>query len=247
MSGSTHDHFSRIAAAYAKGRFGYPAGLFDCLADLCTKHELAWDCATGSGQAVPELAQRFQRVIATDLSAELLRHAPRLPNVTYAEAPAEHSALPAGSVDLITVAQAIHWFDLEAFWTEVRRVVKPGGVLAFWAYTWPHVGREVDDVFAGFQADIAPYWPRGIERVHGEYRAITPPFAPVPVPAFAIHVDWTRADYLAHLASWSAVRYFRERTGADPLPALDARLAPVWPDAAPKSVHWPLHLRVCRV
>lgn len=247
MPDAKKDHFSSIAAAYAKGRFGYPAGLFDCLADLCADRALAWDCATGTGQAVTELARRFTRVVATDISAALLEHAPRLPNVTYAQAPAEHTALANASVDLVTVAQAIHWFDLNAFWREVRRVVKLGGILAYWAYTWPRVDGEVDRVFAAFQTQIAPYWPPGSELIHGEYRAIIPPFAPVPMPPFEINADWTRAAYLAHLGSWSAVRYFREQQGTDPLPVFERRLADVWPDEDSKAVHWPLHLHVYRV
>lgn len=238
-----HDHFSPIADAYTRGRFGYPPALFDCLTGLCATRDLAWDCATGSGQAVPELARRFKGVVATDISQELLNRAPALANITYVRAPAEQSTLAEASVDLVTVAQAIHWFNLDAFWTEVRRVVKPGGVLAFWAYTWPMVDREVDAIFASLRTEIAPYWPRGIELVHDEYRSITPPFAPVPTPAFEIQATWPRANYLAHIGSWSAIRYYREQRGRDPIPAFDAQLAAAWPDGDARSVRWSIHLK----
>ena len=240
------DHFSPIAHAYARGRIGYPAELFDFLARLCPARDLAWDCATGSGQAVAELAPRFQRVIATDISQDLLGHAPSLPNVAYSVARAEQAPIDPQSVDLVTVAQALHWFDLPSFWTDLRRVLKPGGIFAFWGYTWPQVSSAIDRELQELRGKLAPDWPARNALLHDGYRDVAPPFAPMVAPSLTAIANWTRQDYLAHLASWSATRYYRERTQTDPLPEFEKRLSALWPDRETKSVHWPLALRVTR-
>ena len=139
------DHFSRIAATYASFRPRYPPALFDYLARSCRQHTLAWDCACGSGQATLDLAQRFDAVLATDASAAQLASAPPLANVRYRVAPAEDSGLAALSVDIVTVAQALHWFELAPFYAEVERVLRREGVLAVWTYGVMHVAGERSD------------------------------------------------------------------------------------------------------
>ena len=134
MTQSFHDHFSDVAKRYADFRPHYPAALFDYLATLVPRTPLVWDCACGNGQATVDLAERFERVIATDASREQVASARPNPKVEYRVAPAEQSGLPAESVGLITVAQALHWFDLDRFYAEARRVLYSNGVLAAWAY-----------------------------------------------------------------------------------------------------------------
>jgi ubiquinone/menaquinone biosynthesis C-methylase UbiE len=241
------DHFSGIAAAYARGRFGYPASLFAWLATQCQAHDLAWDCATGSGQAVAQLAPRFTAVVATDISDDLLARAPRIANVTYVNAPAEQGPLPVASADLITVAQALHWFDLERFWAEARRVAKPGGILSFWGYTWPRVDAVVDAQMMALRQTLSPHWPERSSRLHDEYRTVTAPFTRIAAPAFEVAASWQRADYVAHVASWSSVKYYRERVHADPLGPFEAQLSRTWPDHVAKPIRWPLHLQVYRI
>lgn len=241
------DHFSAVAGHYARGRFGYPAGLFDYLTGLCRARETAWDCATGSGQAAAALASRFARVVGTDISADLLALAPVMPNVTYRRAPAEASGLAPASVDLVTVAQALHWFDLEKFWDELRRVCRPGAILAFWGYLWPRVDDGVDAHLGELRAVLAPFWPERAGILQREYREVHPPFEPLQPPPFTLAVDWRRADYLAHIASWSAVRYHCERQGGDILAGFDQGLQGAWPDHEVRRVTWPLVLRVHRV
>ncbi len=134
--GQFHDHFSGVANRYADFRPHYPAALFDWLATLVPKDSLVWDCAAGNGQASYDLATRFAHVIATDASKEQIASATPHPKVEFRVAPAEQSGLADGSAGLITVAQAVHWFDLDRFWVEAKRVLKGGGLLAFWGYTW---------------------------------------------------------------------------------------------------------------
>jgi SAM-dependent methyltransferase len=241
------DHFSSVAGHYARGRFGYPAGLFDYLAGLCGSCELAWDCATGSGQAAAALAARFERVVATDISADLLGLAPVIPNVTYRLAPAEASELAPTSVDLVTVAQALHWFDQERFWAELRRVCRPGAIFAFWGYLWPKVDDAVDAHLMELRSVLESYWPERAGILQREYREVNPPFAALKPPPFTVQADWRRADYLAHIASWSAVRYHRERQGGDILAGFDQGLQGTWPGHEVRRVTWPLVLRVHRV
>jgi len=207
---------------------------------------LAWDCATGTGQAALDLATRFGQVVATDISAELLAQAPTRTNVTYRQCPAEASGLAPGSVDLITVAQAIHWFDLVPFWREVDRVLKPGGVLAFWCYTWPEVEPAIDAALEALKQTIAPFWPEKVAPVHNGYVDLTMPYPELPHPAFVIRQSWTREDFLAHLSSWSAVRYHREKTGRDAVADHNSIFSAVWPGTLSKTVSWSLHLKVCR-
>jgi len=240
------DHFSPVAEAYSKGRLSYPSTLFDHLAGYCEERELAWDCATGSGQAVPELARRFRRVVATDISSELLSRAEKLPNVTYAKAPAESCGIAGGSVDLATVAQAIHWLDLGAFWAELRRVLRPRGVFAFWGYNWPEVNDRVDSVLGRLRLVLQPFWPGRSAVLHSGFRGLEAPFARLASPGFAIEASWTRADYLAHIQSWSAVRYCREAGRETILSDFQSQLSDVWREEERHRARWPLLLQVYR-
>lgn len=246
MKATPDDHFSAIAREYARGRLGYPAELFQFLAERCPDRACAWDCATGSGQAAVDLAGHFDRVVATDVSAALLRLAPQHPRIEFRCVPAEASGIEAKSVDLVTVAQAIHWFDLPAFWMEVNRVTKPGGVLAFWGYTWPRVDPAVDRLLDELRLELVAYWPERSVRLQNEYAEVTPPFAPIATPRFTAAVQWDADEYLDHLRSWSAVRYCRERTGVDPVATFAGRLKAIWPSER-RAVSWPLHLKVFRV
>lgn len=239
------DHFSSIAPQYALGRIGYPEDLYNFLGAQCAGHDLAWDCATGSGQAALDLARTFSGVIATDISAELLTLAPPHPRISYRMASAEESGIESGAVDLITVAQALHWFDLNRFWPEVMRVLKQGGVMAFWGYTWPVVAPGVDSVLEDFKAVIASSWPERNSILLAGYSSIRAPLREIPSPSFEASAQWALEDYLAHLDSWSATRYYHERTGEDVVEQFRPAFDRVWRGGR-VLVKWPLILRVFR-
>lgn len=239
------DHFSPIAKEYARGRFGYPLELYQTLAAQCPARELAWDCGCGSGQVACDLPKFFTQVIATDISEPLLALAPPDPRVVYRAAPADSSGLPSSSVDLITVAQAVHWFDLDRFWREVLRVLKPGGVLAIWGYTWPQVNEATNHVLGFLKQEIAPFWPARSVLLHRNYEALNPPLQELTLPAFELSAAWSLEDYLDHLRSWSAVRYYKEHQRRDIVEALLPEFRSVWPTAT-VNVRWPLVLRVFR-
>lgn len=243
------DHFSAHAADYARARPSYPPELFAWLAQQCPAHDLAWDCGTGNGQAAQALAGHFQRVHATDLSAEQVAQAEPHARIDYRAAPAEASGLAERSCDLVTVAQALHWFCNEAFYTEVRRVLKPGGVLAAWTYTLLRGEPELNAVIEDFYRNtVGPWWPPERRWVDLAYREMPFPFADIATPGFEIRLDWTRADLLAYLRTWSATqRYIREK-GSDPCVELGERLRDIWPQTdSRKSIIWPIALRCGRL
>lgn len=241
------DHFSRLAAQYSEFRPTYPAAIFDYLAQVCHERQSAWDCACGNGQAALALAERFEAVTATDASPQQIAAAPARPNVTYRVAPAEESGIEPRSVDLVTVAQALHWFDLDSFYGEVQRVLKPSGVLAVWTYGPLHVqGDGIDALFQEFYRDtVGPYWPPERRLVETGYRGLAFPFAEIPVPPFNMREQWDRAHLLGYLRTWSATARYVEAKGVDPVTVLEERLSPLWVDVhSTRSVTWPLALRV---
>ncbi len=239
------DHFSKIAHQYARGRFAYPSGLYDFLATKCAGHNLAWDCATGTGQAAIALTKVFTKVIATDISKELIGFASPHPQICYRIAPSENSEIEPESVDLITVAQALHWFNLDEFWVEVRRVLKDGGVLAFWGYNWPIVHPAVDHLLEHYKLELALFWPKRSAILHEGYKSVCPPFDEIISPSFDVYAEWNRDDYLAHLSSWSATRYYCERTGGDIMTKFQDRFAVAWRGDR-LHVKWPLVVRLFR-
>ncbi len=248
MSDAFKDHFSAGASGYARYRPRYPEALFAYLASICPEQELAWDCGTGNGQAALGLAAHFARVVATDASADQLAQAPMHPRVAYRVAPATQSALADGVADLVTVAQALHWFDLDGFYAEVQRVLKPGGVLAAWTYNKLRASPAVDAVIARFYADVVgPYWPPERRYVQAAYRTLAFPFEEIDAPAFHIDHRWRLADLLGYLGTWSATQRYRQAGGADPIDEVRDELARAWgAPEAPRNVRWRLHLRVGR-
>lgn len=236
------DHFSRCASAYAEYRPGYPAELGSFLADISPGRGLAWDCGTGSGQAAVVLAAAFDRVVATDASAEQLAHARPHPRVEYRRALDRDSGLARASCDLVTAGQAAHWFDLPAFYREVDRVLRPGGALAIWCYTRTLVAPEIDAVVSAFQYQrVGPYWPAGREHTDAGYRTLPFPYERIAAPPLAMRHLWTRRQLEAYIGTWSSVRRCRDVEGADPVAGLTRDLAPLWPDAdGVREVRWPL-------
>jgi SAM-dependent methyltransferase len=236
------DHFSAHASDYSKHRPGYPAELSAFLASVAPGGGLVWDCGTGSGQAAVVLAEDFEQVVATDASAEQLAHARRHPRVEYRVSPERDSGLPGGSCDLVTAAQAAHWFDLPAFYKEADRVLRPHGVLAIWCYNRTLVEPAIDEVIVAFQyGRVGPYWPSGREHTDSGYRTMPFPYERLDVPALFMRQRWSRAQLEGYFDTWSSVRRFRQVEGVDPIPEIARDLAVHWSDPAEvREVRWPL-------
>jgi len=241
------DHFSGHAADYAKFRPGYPEALFDWIAAQTAGHDLAWDCGCGNGQASLPLAARYRRVAATDFSAEQIAQAAPHPQVDYRAAPAEASGLPDRCADLVTVAQALHWFDFDKFYAEVRRVVKPGGAIVAWTYQLlrgePAINAVLDDFYTRV---LGPHWPPERKWVDLAYRGLPFPFAEIAAPPFEIRLQWSLDDLIAYVGTWSATRRRMTAEGADPMPVLRERLTPVW-GAGEREIVWPIAVKAGRV
>jgi SAM-dependent methyltransferase len=243
------DSFSAVALGYARYRPSYPAHLFAELARVAPGRRTAWDCATGTGQAAVGLAAQFERVVATDLSRPLLRAAPRHPRVRYVAARAEASPLTAGCADVVTVAQALHWFDLAAFYDEARRVMAPDGILAVWTYGTIRLEPPALDASVQrlYRHRLGPYWPAERAHVEAGYRSLPFPFAAVAAPTVAMTAEWSRAELLGYLRTWSAVERFRAARGVDPVALVEPEIAAAWPPAEERvGARWPLTLRLGR-
>lgn len=243
------DHFSAQADAYARYRPRYPDALFAWLGQTAPGRNLAWDSGTGSGQAALGLRSHFERILATDASVRQIARAAAATGVAYAVARSEAAPLPGTSVDLVFVGQAVHWFELEDFYDEVRRVTRPGGVLALCGYGLCRIDAGVDALVDAFYGEaVGPYWPPERRIVEAGYRDLPFPFATLAAPAFHLRQRWRLSELLGYFGSWSAVARCRAATGTDPLPALAQRLGAVWGDPATRRVvEWPLLLRVGRV
>lgn len=239
------DHFSTAAPAYARFRPRYPAALFAWLADLYPPPARAFDCATGSGQAAVALAARGYQVVASDASVEQLRQARAHPRVTYLAAAAERLPLRDRSVGAVTVAQALHWFDIEVFFREVQRILMEGGIVAVWTYGDLRLGPPFDDAIAPVLARLQPYWPPERALVAAEYRTILFPFRELAAPALTMEHRWTLDALLGYASTWSAARPYRA-AGGDVVAELRDALAPLWPAGATLPVRWPLWVRIGR-
>lgn len=243
---SFKDYFSSQSESYRKHRPRYPAELFDWLAGGAPGRGLAVDVATGSGQAAVALAKRFDAVIATDASAAQLAQAPAHPRIEYRRETAETLSVPERSADLLVAAQAAHWFDWPRFVAEAARVLRPGGVLAYWAYGNCEVTPAIDRLVSDFSRDVVgPYWPRERRHVEEGYRDLVAPFTALDPPAIEMRVRWDSPAMLGYLDTWSAVRRCRARSRRDPLALLAGPLAAAW-GAGPRDVRWPLVVKAHR-
>lgn len=243
-----NDHFSKFAATYAAHRPTYPDELFAEIAQLAPATQVAWDCATGTGQAAISLAAHFDQVIATDVGAGMIENATPHPKVTYAVGSAEEPPLEDNSVDLITVAMALHWFERATFWQTCQRVLRPNGVLAYWGYVLPQITPAVDAIVKHYHDDkVGPFWPPDRGPLMNLYADIDPPGERLLQRDLEMTTSWRLQDLVGMLDSWSATHRAREQTGHDPIPAVAGLLSVVWERDKPTlPVRWPLRLHAFR-
>ena len=244
---SFKDHFSRQAADYAIFRPGYPRELFDYLGSIAPGRQLAWDCATGNGQAAVGLALVFDRVIATDASEKQIANAEQHERVEYRIAPAENSGIESETIDLIVVAQALHWFDLDRFYAEAQRVLKPDGVLAASAYNLLQIEPVIDEVVNRYYYEVVgSFWPPERKLVE-RFADLAFPFQEIDPPKFEMTAWWNLDHLVGYLRTWSSTQRFIAAKGSDPLNQImdELRAASGAPEQT-RNVVWPLILRVGR-
>lgn len=243
------DHFSAIAKTYAAFRPRYPRELFEYVTSIVKRHHLAWDCGAGNGQATVDLAERFDEVIGTDASAEQLAKAPAHPKIKWLVAPAESAPIASSSVDLTAVAQALHWFDHERFYAEVRRVSAPGAAIAAWTYGSPRMDGDVGRAVRRLMYEtVGENWPPERQYVEQEYRTIPFPFERLDAPRLSLVEHWTLDQVAGYARSWSATALYVKAHGTDPVVGLESELRETWGDPAERrAITWPLILLAGRV
>lgn len=242
--------FGSKAKAYREARPGYPGALFDWIAEQAPAHGAVWDCGTGSGQAAISLSERFDQVFATDISADQIAAASERENIQYSVAPAETSGLADGSVDAVTVATALHWFDFDRYWDEVRRVLRPGGLFFAWSYAHFCFDGAVEEAWmAKVRPMIDPFWGEGnriIERGYDDVD-VRCPFDRLETPLFKIDDLWPLERILTFGESWSATMRLREDEdrAADLDKLIERARAKLGP--GPYKVEAPIHVLAARV
>ncbi len=225
------DYFSTQAKEYSKYRPKYPDELFSFLSSLVSEHNTAWDCATGNGQAAVGLVPYFNKIIATDPSSSQIEHAEQNPKIEYRIATAENSGLETNSIDLLTVATAIHWIDTAKFYPEAKRIIKNGGVLAVWTYTESSIDAEIDLVYNKLYKDIlSEYWPVENKKAWNFDDSVQLPFERIDSPEFEINLKWDLDDYLNYLSTWSSTQQYIKKTGIDPVQSLYNDFLKAWRD-----------------
>ncbi len=241
------DRFSGHADLYAQYRIDYPADLYDFILSFVGERQTAWDCATGNGQVASVLAGLFTQVEATDISDAQLARAVQVPNIHYQVSPAEQTPFANHSFDLITVAQALHWFNVPVFHQEVRRVAKPGAVLAEWGYGLVKIGDDLDPLLLDFYRNrIGSYWDPQRKYIDNAYATLPFPFSDVHRQTFTARRSWSLERFLNYLRTWSAVRQYMHENGHDPVTVLGDTLKPLW-GGGERETNFPIFLRVGRI
>lgn len=239
------DNFSTRSDLYAKYRPTYPNELFLFLTAQVANIESAWDCGTGNGQVAGQLATNFKHVYGTDISQSQLDNAVKLPNITYSKQPAEHTNFADRGFDLIVVAQAIHWFKFDEFYAEVKRTLKPDGIIAVLGYGVISITPEVDTVVDKLYTDIiGPYWDKERRYIDEDYQTIPFPFKEVECPQFVITQHWTVKHLLGYLETWSAVKHYQKQNGVKPVDLIKNGLIKAWGEANERVITFPVLLRV---
>ena len=237
------DNFSQQAAIYAQYRPSYPQELFDYLVSWVPEKNIAWDCGTGNGQSAIVLSKVFNKVIATDISNQQLEHAQKAPNIFYSQQPAEQTTIETGTIDLVTVSQAMHWFDFDKFYEQVNRVAKPGAIIAIWTYSLIHIGESIDLLIRDYHFNLlGKYWDAERKYVDDEYRNIPFPYQKISAPAFKIEAEWSLQELEGYLNTSSALQKFMTAHGFSPVPELIQSIRLHWGNWEKRKIIFPIHL-----
>jgi ubiquinone/menaquinone biosynthesis C-methylase UbiE len=240
------DRFSTIAQAYKDFRPTYPEAWYSWLLAHVARADRAWDVGTGNGQVAARLARHFREVIASDISDQQLALAPQLVNISYQQTGGRISC-PDQSVDLVTVGQALHWFDLDHFYAEVKRVLRPGGLLAVWGYALIELEEPFQEQMNDFYSrEVGPYWDPERFIIEDHYQSLPFPFHEMEVPSIDFSFQWDLAQLQGYLGSWSAVQRYRADRNTDPVERFIKNLRPQWGETK-KRVNFPFFARVGRV
>jgi len=244
------DLFSANSKGYKKYRPSYPEELFEFLASISSSKEKAWDCGCGSGQASIELSKYFKQIVATDISSAQIKDAEKGKNIEYEVRPAEDSGLDSSSIDLVLCAQSLHWFSLEGFYSEIRRVLKPGGIIAVCTYNLFRINKEIDELIDKFYWDIIyNYWPKERKHIENAYNDLEFPFEILDCPEFSMKASWSIEQLIGYLNTWSGVLNYTELEAFNPMEFIEEELLQIWnkDSSKLKNIVWPLTVKVGRI
>ena len=243
------DLFSKQSDLYARYRPTYPKELYDHILSFVKEKNIAWDCATGNGQAAVVLAENFKKVIATDISASQIEKATLKENIEYLVCPAESTPFEENTFDLVTVAQAYHWIKWDEFRKEVIRVCKPGAVIAIWTYNRNKIGdKNIDDAVYSFYENVTKtYWDYERKYVEELYETVEFDYELLPVKQFETTLNWQREDMIGYISSWSAIQKYIKANGHSPISIIEEELNKLWPEGEKKKVSFPIYLKLGRV
>lgn len=243
------DLFSRQSDLYAKYRPTYPKELYEHILSFVKEKDIAWDCATGNGQAAVVLADYFKKVIATDISAAQIEKATRKENIDYSICAAESTPFANNTFDLVTVAQAYHWIKWTEFKKEVTRVCKRNAVIAAWTYYHHSTGDDnIDKAVRGFYEEVTkPYWDYERKYVEEKYKTVEFDYELLPVKDFETVLHWKREDLLGYISSWSAIQNFIKANGNSPISIIEEKIKKLWPEDEEKKVVFPVYLKLGRI
>jgi len=241
------DLFSGHAKNYAAFRPEYPQTLYDFIYQFVEQFDNAWDCGTGNGQVARVLAKSFKQVKASDISSRQIENASTAANIEYHLSGVEQTDFASDSFDLITVGQAIHWFDREKFYTEVNRVGKLGAIIAAFGYNPVHFSPPFDEALNRFYFDVIyPYWDTERKVVEDQYQSISFPFEEIDAPDFRTNLEWSIKDLHGYITTWSAVQHFIKQNGFNPVDEFVEGIRPLWKKET-ESVYFPVFLRLGRI
>ncbi|RYD57811.1 MAG: SAM-dependent methyltransferase [Sphingobacteriales bacterium] len=239
------DIFSKQSEGYASYRPVAPDALLEFVYSKVAHFGTAWDCGTGNGQIAARLSERFEQVYATDISEQQLEKAAKRENIIYKKERSEHTGFDDDTFDLITAAQAIHWFDFDAYYAEVRRVGKNGAVIAVWTYYTPRISEGVDKIVDNFYFNtIGNYWDKERRYIDERYQTIPFPFEEFEVPEFHIHAQWTAEQILGYLSTWSSVQHYMAKHDENPVLQIKDAIENEWENDTLKDVIFPMYMRI---
>lgn len=242
------DNFSLHSDQYAKYRPTYPLEFFNYLNSLVPNKQNAWDCGTGNGQVAFELSKKFNHVFATDISQSQIDNASKSDNISYSVQPAEKTNFKDQLFDLIIIAQAIHWFDFEKFYSEVKRTAAENALICVVGYGRIEISENIDSIVGNFYKNIiGKYWDKERKYIDENYKTISFPFQEIQTPNFVNTLHWTLEQLIGYLNTWSAVKHFIKENGHNPIDKLQGELEQFWGKEQLKEVRFPLLLRVGKI
>jgi SAM-dependent methyltransferase len=243
------DNFSKQSREYSVFRPTYPDEVLDFILSLVNNKSAAWDCGTGNGQLAAKLSPHFQTVYATDISENQIGNAVKKDNIVYQVVSAEDAPFEEKAFDLITVAQAIHWFDFDKFYDKVNLTLKEDGILAVLGYNLMTIDPDCDKIIQHLYADILgdQYWDKERKYLDEQYKTIPFPFKEIQAPVFSQKVQWSIGELTGYLNTWSAVQHYIKANQNNPVDAIQPQLEACWGNKEKKEVCFPTLLRIGRL